>query len=320
MRDWLISMPAWGDRCVGAFVNTVLPAIRAAANGRGRFRFLIHTDQSARISRAIGGDYQREFRPVPPGLNAHYSLGDANREALQDARPGEAVAFINADMVPSIECFAAAERRFDEGKRLIIMAATRTLSVKPPPVGASSIHLLSWCMENTHPSVRDCFWGEGFSSIPWAVYFRGPGDSVVLHGFHLHPFAVVKDKRPIAFEGATTDRDLVDACSRDEIHLVTSADEAAFAEMSPPERTFPKLSHVINIESISRWGRRNASETHRWMFSQPIAICGDGSDIGDRKICDEILNEIKKPEPMPPPRSLRRAEIRRLLRIKARKS
>ena len=40
---------------------------------------------------------------------------------------GEAVAFINADMVPSREVFAAAERRFSEGKRLIICSSLRTL-------------------------------------------------------------------------------------------------------------------------------------------------------------------------------------------------
>ncbi len=51
----------------------------------------------------------------------------ANREALELAEPGEAVAFINADMVCSREIFAASERRFAEGKRLIMMAASRTL-------------------------------------------------------------------------------------------------------------------------------------------------------------------------------------------------
>lgn len=286
--DWLITMPAWGARCLDSFVENALPAIDAARHGiSGKIRFIVHTDQPWLIDEVLQG-YQRIIRPVPPSHNAHISFGDASREALEEARDGECVAIINPDMVCSREIFAAAERRFAQGKRLIMMAASRTAGGAPPP-GAPSAEILDWTMQHRHPSIQECFWGTGRSHIPWAIYFER-GEEIVLHGFHLHPFALMKD-RNLAFEG-TVDLDLPDNFKTDEIHVVTDRNEAAFAELSPPERIFSLIPHPLTIDDVAQWAHYHARPMHRWLFSHQITIKGNGGDAEAAAIAEKILQSI----------------------------
>ena len=288
MLSWIVSTPVWGERCLSSFETYVVPAIKAAAREiDGNIRFVVHTDQPFRLDGVLGS-FGRRILPVPEGANAWVKAGAANREALREARMGEAVAFINADMVPSLEVFDASERRFAEGKRLIMMAASRTLGGQPP-IGANSAELLDWTMEHRHPAIEECFWGAGRSIIPWAIYFER-GDDIVLRGFHLHPFALLKD-RDLVFRG-TIDLDMPDNFRPDEVHLITDRDEASFAELSPPERTFPLIPEPFTADDIAQWARQQTTPLHRWMFGQRIVIKGNGGDVGDVAVCDEILQEL----------------------------
>jgi hypothetical protein len=289
--NWLIAIPAWGQRCIDLFTRKALPAISAARAGvTGDMRLIVHTDQPDAIFRALGQSFAGSMvRPVPPGKSPHDSFGIAHRQALDLAANGECIAFINADMVGSVEVFAAAEDRFAAGKRMIMMAGSRTIG-GDAPIGARSADLLRWTMKQAHPAIKECFWGTGRSGTPWAIYFQ-QGDDIVLHGFHLHPFAVLKD-RPLQFSGKTIDVDLADNFSWDEIHLVTDAHEAAFAEISPPERVFPLRPKVIGIADISEWARKHATPLHRKLFAQEIRIRGNGDALGVDAICDKILSAI----------------------------
>lgn len=288
MTRWLIATPAWGDRCVDLFLRVTLPATLAALNGR-EARFIVHTDRPMRVMDAMYGISCVTQCPHPG--KTHEALGHAHREALQLAQLDEAVAFINADMVPSIEVFDAAERRFDEGKRLLMMAATRTIGAIPP-IAATSEDLLRWTMAHVHPTVEECFWPSGRSGTPWALYFSN-GQDVVCRGFHLHPFALRMDKR-ITFKGKTIDCDLLEKFTPDEVHVVTDAHEAAFAEMSPPERVFGLLKGGMRISpwSVARWASQWTLRRHRDLFRQRIKIIGDGDDVGDDEIAESILARL----------------------------
>ena len=253
---------------------------------------MVHTDNPALIGLALA-QYEHEIRPVPaplppPRHKAHHQMGACNKEAMAAARLGEAVAFINADMVPSIEVFLAAEEAFENGKPLVMMAATRTMGAHPP-AGLKSRDLLLWTMKYRHPSIVDNFYGKGRSTVPWAVYFFD-GQNVVLHAFHLHPFAYLKE-REMGFNSATIDGDFVSNFPRDEIHIVTRADEAAFAEMSPAERWFPSLLKPYGTDYIAQWAHGHANEMHCWFFTQPITIVGKRRLIGDA-VCAEVLEKI----------------------------
>jgi hypothetical protein len=277
-----------------------LPGVKAALPGiSGNVRFLVQTDQPEKIRNALG-NLAADIRIKKPVIerDPYHSLGAAHREALELAAEGECIAFINADMVPSIECFAAAEHQFNHGKRLIMMAATSTVADDIPPIGVSASELLVWTMQHRHPSVIERFWDEGHCACPFTIYFRR-GEDIVMRAFHLHPFSLIKD-RSIDF-GTTIDNELVSSYARDEIHIVTGSGEAAFAEVSPRVPgwgNLPLMADKMSVGSVAKWAsdkdenfptRRHTNPMHRWMFEHQIAICGNRVDIGDHEICTQIL-------------------------------
>lgn len=286
---WLVCTPVWGERHTAVFERYTLPAIlAAAAHAKRQITFFIHTDNAARIGKILTDHhiYGGVIADLPPEPNKHLRLGICNREGIAAARTGDVVVLINADMVPSIEFFAAAERRFWEGKKLIMMAGTRTLGGEPT-IGARSADLLRWTIAHRHPTIEACFFGEGRSRVCSTVYFHA-GQNVVLHAWHLQTAAFVVD-RPLSFSGATADDDLANCYTSEEIHVVTDANEAAFAELSPPDLAVDDLGRPMDISAILDWAMTAANDRHAWFFTHPIAIVGNGGDIGDRAICAEVL-------------------------------
>jgi hypothetical protein len=298
MLEWAIVIPAWGERCVGCFLDVGLPAIKAALDHSGsKARFLVYTDQPQPLDAALAS-FQRTLRSPPSGVNQHRVLGRCHLHAVRSVKAGTVLAFINADNVPSIEAFAACERRIAEGKKLIMCAGTRTWAQARPPLNARSRDLLQWAWTNRHPWITDCIWGSGRSAQPATIHFERNG-SVVTHGFHLHPFAVVIDGRKMDFAGATVDDDLPMRFAPHEIHVVTDADEMALAEMSPQH--IPRLFNregPISVESVQAWaheqwpsGRPRVNAMHKFFFQHAIRIVGK-DDAGDAEPCAAILASI----------------------------
>src|SRR5262249_57485365 len=109
---WLIGLAGGGGGCVDLVERVTLPALRCAlAVADVEARFLVHTDQPERALAALRG-FKVETRPPAKFISHYRIMSDAHREALAAAQPGERIAFVNADMVPSVEVFAVAERRF----------------------------------------------------------------------------------------------------------------------------------------------------------------------------------------------------------------
>ena len=296
--SWLITIPVWGTRCVGTFVNFVLPSIFAAVDhSKSTVRFLVHTDEPKQIQGAMQG-LKVECREVPKAASPHHSLGAIHREAITTAKTGEIIAFLCADIVLSIECFAAAEQQFVLGKKLIMCAATRTFGGSPP-IGALSKQLLAWTMENKHPVIEQCFWGTGHSMTPWAVYFK-QGDNIVLRAFHLHPFAAVKD-REILFKGVTVDFDLASSYSREQIHVVTDVNELSLAEISPLlGNRFLNRPLPMTADSVAAWATRQTVDVHRWFFRHhEIVIAGERGQCGEQPVCEQIIAKTIGKPPAP---------------------
>lgn len=287
---WLITVPTWGPRYVEAFTTYGFPSIQSALKRSGsKARFLIHTDSQNVLAGHLA-DYDVIFRPIPKGRSPHDVLGDAHLAAIDLADQGEALAFMCSDMVMSVEAFLVAEKRFAEGKRMIMNAASRTYGAIPP-VGAASRDLLRWTMEHRHPITEQCFWG-GSSSVPWALYFQR-GDNIVLHGFHLHPFACIKD-RPLSFKGTTADFDLAACYERKEIHVVTDADEMSMCEVSPLSRMFPKRPLPTTVEDVGVWAFHHAIDIHRWFFREHGIVIAGGDDAGEKPIIEAIIADACK--------------------------
>jgi len=294
--SWLICIPVWGDHHLRLFETETVPALRVAlaVGGISDVRFLVHTDNPLRVNLALEG-FAADVRSPHKFYSPYRIMSAAHRDALAAALPGERVAFVNADMVGSCEVFAAAERRFAEGKQAIMVTGTRTaLGGERPPCGAQARDLLAWAWEHRHPWTEDCVWGRGKSVVPSQLHFES-GNSVITHAFHLHPWAVVASAK-LRIDGLTIDDTLADSIALGCIHVVTDPDEAAFIEMSPPERPkFHRHQSPSTARSIAYWARGlnetngpRCSALHRWQFQHRIVIKGDGADRSDVDVCNEI--------------------------------
>ena len=277
---WHIVVPAWGNRHVKLFRDYALPAIRKAAKGiSGQWTLTVHTDQEKFIGDVIRGPHDHpsginaRIVRVAPGPSRYIDLGNIHRQMIKETPQGHAIAFINADMVASIEAFAAAEARFREGKRLIMCASPRTnMDTFHPYPGARARDLLTWAWWHRHAWISDCIYGEGATKTPSNIFFR-QGENVVLHAFHLHPFAMLNGGE--SFSGFTIDVDLPDRFPRSQVHVVDDPDELAFAEMSPAVNPFGSTEQKLDANSIAHWAQHNTTAAHRWMFGQQIVIKGE---------------------------------------------
>jgi len=288
-RDWLISLPVWGKDYRKRFLQDCWPSICIALGAvHGRLRVVLHTDtpELAGLFQAYDEVIVREV----PG-ERHSALSAAQREALELAEPGEAIAILAADVICSKECFAAAERRFSEGYRAVVCAGTRTtgpLFNSTAPAGWTARDLLTWTMTYAHPIVQQCVFPYGQNAIPSTIYFRD-GANTILRAFHLHPFAVVKD-RALDFT-RSIDRDLVDCFAPEEVHVVTDADEMALAEITPIGKRQALLPYAMNPVYIAWWVNNYGTERHKQLFARRIVIQGSAETDCDAP-ADRILEHV----------------------------
>lgn len=310
MTDWVVALPIWGRDFVDKLTKYTLPAIKLALERlppEDHIRFLVHTDLADEL-RPHFAPYQVDLYPLPSSeTNAHIQLGEVNRHSLRMTNVGEVIAFINADMVPSLEVFAASRQRLAEGKKLIMCMGTRVLADTADAskaVGLPARALLQWAWDHRHAWTTGCIWGSGNSRAPTVLYFR-LNDGVVLHAFHLHPLVLLKEESSLTFHGVTIDRDLLDQFSYDKIHVVTDADELAFAELSPQSKDMGILPHTINREYVASFAKNVATAAHRWLFGHRIEIIGPATDLADIQPVSQLLHDIEvfipAPVDAPPP-------------------
>jgi hypothetical protein len=280
---FLVSIPAWGDRCPDFVAHTTLRTLLAGLRQcpvEGEIRFLVHTDRRDYLKTIFRG-LDVEFRRVPFHECPYLTLGDAHREALAAAEPGEVVVLLCADQVLSRETLSSCVRRIAEGKKAILCLGPRTefADFRNAPAGLSGPQVAQWSMDHAHPWTRACILGEGNSWSLSTVYVRGH-NGVSCHAFHLHPIAVVKD-RELSFARETIDNDLIDCFDKDEIHIVQRPEEFAVAEISPPDKSPTWATRKFDTSMIAEWAKRNASPMHRWLFCHRIRITDsdDGNPI-----------------------------------------
>jgi len=289
---WVVEVPAWGQRCVESTIRYGLPSLKAAmSHSPGEYRFLVHTDAPEILTPHFEG-LSAEFRVVPESKDDHHALGNCHRAAIEYATPGDYVVPGTGDIVYSREVFSSMSKRFAEGKKLIICAASRCLLQDwEPPIGATAEKLLDWTMANRHPTIRELFWGTGTSGCPWCLYFK-TDHGIILRGLHLHPLGVVK-RAGLKFHGVNVDETLASEFSRDDIHVVTAKEELALAELSPPDRLFALYNTPIDVKRVFKWAVEHSNRRHHWLFSHRIVIQGTDKGISDIAPCNHILEKLK---------------------------
>ncbi len=288
---WTISVPCWGEYHRRKFLHAALPSINAAIeHATGPIRFIVFTDRPQDFANVhFAGDVDLH-KFTAHSDNIYTSYGGVDRHALELAEEDSNVALLPCDVIVSKEFFSACEKRFAEGKRAIVAHAARTL-VAPEncPVGLSARGLLGWSLsrERRHPVTQGCVFGEGRNLVSWCTYWEGP-QGTIARCFHMHPFAVVND-RVLWFDRETVDLDLLDRFTKDEIHVVVSADEMAFAEISGGEKVIPQMARPVSVGSIVSWAQRSTTPLQRHLFSHRIIVQGTGDDHLDEGPANEIL-------------------------------
>ena len=288
MPDWLIALPCWGANYRKRFADFCWPSWQAALSPiRDRCRLMLHTDDPSFC--ALFDGVEVILRPPPDNdrKNQHGAFSKAHREALAFAKQGEIVAIQNADHMLSIEAFAAAEQRIATGKKLVMCAGTRTVGPlfgNPPPV-LPAAELLEWALHHAHTITQQSTYPHGRCGVSSTLYFTDC-DNTILRGFHLHPFAVLKD-RDLTFAG-TVDRDLPDNFTTDEIHVVTDKNELAQAEISPMTRHFALRPDAMTEGYLYGWALKHASEMHWHFFTHRIVLKGSHGTCCDL-MADRLL-------------------------------
>ncbi len=282
---WLVSIPAWGDRCVGLARSIVIPSLIAAARLATRpVRFVVHTDRYDDL-RDCFGDFPCAISPLPeavrwltnsPSGPGHMmALCAVHREVIQTAPAGDYVAPMVADCVVSRELFCASERQFSRGKRLILCVPPRTIGAPPGP-GADGAAIIDFASSNLHPVSIDAIWGQLGIFQPSLIYQQN-SDNLACNAFNLHPVAVAIREQPIEYEH-TVDYDMPMAFGEAECHLVTDPNEMAIAEMSPPDMRYRLALEMGQPDAtpawIAEWAMRNTVPRHRWFFRHRLMLRG----------------------------------------------
>ena len=286
----MITVPCWGEKYIERYISATLPAVNAALeHATGEVRFIVHTDKPDAFDQSAFRGLV-EFRPIEIG-DCYETYGQANREALASAKPGEHIMLTGCDTIVSREFFQACELRFAQGYRCILGTAARTVAESHEiPTGAPSRELLDWSFSHRHPATDGCFWGTGRNIVTWAIYFEGP-NGTVCRSFHLPPFAVMAD-RPLWFHGTTVDLDLVERFKFKELFVITDPDECSFAEISDGTGKPVPQGEPICHNNVVRWATAYATPWHCHLFKSRIVVKGTAEDNLDVGPCHAILGEI----------------------------
>lgn len=277
MKKWIIGVPVFGDYHAKQFSEVTLPRLKACLAGfaspKQPVLWIIHTDRADEVNEWIPGAVTIKLKPPMD----YQRFVEGHKEVWEIAEDGDSVCFLCADIVPSKTAFFFADKAINEGAKAVVAAGIRTFAPEPPPIGANAEELLEFSMKYPHKIVSDTFYGTGGSENPTNVYFR-KGDSVVLRGFHLHPFVAVK--RSTSFKG-TVDDDLMEGFNEGEIYIIKNR-ELALVEMSPESKAQPCGCKPFNIDDMKKVFEQKAKGAHKYFLKHQIRILGS-EDCGDRE-------------------------------------
>lgn len=292
---WLISVPAWGPRCVDVFCATALPALERAMNYLDAARpgeesiLVVHTDQPEGVIQSAT-QIKIEPRPVPVGLRDFDCLSQAHREVLGMACRGDVVVLLTADLVVSERgLFYCAGALADPQKMLVACAGVRALQEGKLPDTTSAAVLMAWAWENRHPITEACRWPDGDSADLSRVYFMAEDDYAVSARLALpHPLAVRIDGRPLRFS-PTIDANLIQCFAPHEIHMATDCHALALVELSPRDKDYQRAGQTI-AERTQQGQYQIPDKMQRYCFNHRVTLRGrSGLDCGDGSVVDTVL-------------------------------
>lgn len=296
---WVINIPVWGEAYRTRWLERGYPAICAALDYAGfpEHRWVIHTDAELfkKLPEWLHDDVT--WLPRPREISSSAELGTADRQGFAETQPGEAIMFLNADMIPSVEVFKRCEEIFRQtGKTFISCPAIRVERGMNFLAGISGKELADLALKYAHQFTTDCVWGKGRCKLPPYLIFEKddrPGN-VVMHAFDLHPLAIFKDREFDLY--SPTASEFIQEFPWEKIYVVrtpemiiaepvVSCDYARFRT-----RTFSK-------RDVVDWARHSfASSQQQWQFRAQIILRGL-YDPQAQAVANDIAYTLMQPKP-----------------------
>jgi hypothetical protein len=299
-----IEIPAWGKYYVDIACRFTIPAALASLKESNfdDVTFLVHTDDEEPFRAALS-DHKTKFMPLlpmsaPPAdgrmprLPQGYweAFKQAHKDAIETTPQGSIVTLLNSDIVVSRECFSFVEKQMLSGKKVVVSVGIRTQieDNEGPPIGVTANELYRWIWSHRHHLTEECIWDRGRSTHPTILFFE-EGDNVSMHGWHLTPMFIRKD-RTLQFKG-TIDDDLLGSFRPEEISYITGGD-VAFCEISPNWKLHP-FGKALNVKDVLEfWKRRTMRPHYLRNFKQRITVLGNPTK--NHPAADQIIAGLSR--------------------------
>lgn len=274
----------WGTEFRDLFVDVCVPNQLSAGNLRAlpagsRYRiftapedsdFLMASSTLRQVSQVLPVDIVPVARLSDPSENRFVKMTACHSQALADAgAQGAALIFLSPDLFMSEGTMEALVRGHRTGHRAVVcvgirvdretfVGAVRARAITSLPAR----DLVALAIEHLHPFAKaHMIDGTRTASRPIGVYWRVPGEGILVRGFYLHPL-MVDPLHDEVMPGGTIDQHyLVHACpDRDRIHVVDDSDELVVFEMSP--------GHAALTETV-------AGSMSMWRAASVLSRCDD---------------------------------------------
>lgn len=298
MPPLFIEIPAWNPYYVDIACRYTVPAVLASLSESpfSDVTFFIHTDDEPTFRDALPGQKIEFLKVAPqkPGRDQHwFAFKEAHQEAVRRTPQGGVLTLLNSDIVVSWEAFRYVADALADGAKTIVSVGIRTTiegTEDRPPIGVDADELFQWIWAHQHKLTSECVWGSGRSHHPTVLYFPDGKGNMSLHGFHLTPMFILKD-RPLKFSG-TIDDDLLESYKENEIRFLTGG-EVAFCEISPNWKTHP-FGRPLTVNSVLEFDQRRRlfRKAHVRNFRQRMRVLGEPTETHPAAL--EIIDRIAK--------------------------
>lgn len=331
---FMFVVPVWGEQYTELFCEVCLPLILTDNNlvyfkDDSTAEFVIATTfkDSNTLRRASSFQTLEKLMKVRliliDGLvdlrNPHGAMSDCYRFAMELPEVVPATTnfvFLTPDSFWSDGSFRRLYELKQEGYKVVMVLGLRLCLEKARPAlmnivrqrrnlrsdGATLVRL---AMQNLHPMsmAHNWFSETGFLNVwPSHIYWMMGKESLMAHGFHLHPLMVRAPKRRVRI-GTTIDGEFLARLPfpKRSFYVVQDSNEITGLELSTETRSWNQPLSCPSLRAIQKFSVFHASPLH-WMFFgrrivfRPSADYRVPAELEDH--ADRILRKIHKFKPI----------------------
>lgn len=331
---FMFVVPVWGEQYTELFCEVCLPLILTDNNlgffrGDSTAKFVIATTfkDSATLRRSSAFQALEQIMTVRliliDGLvdlrNPHGAMSDCYRFAMElpEVMPSKtSFIFLTPDSFWSDGSFRRLYELKQDGYKVVMVLGLRVCLEKARPALMNIIRqrrnlrsdaetLVRLALQNLHPMSKAHNWfsDAGFLNVwPSHIYWMLGKESLMAHGFHLHPLMVRAPRRRVRI-GTTIDGEFLARLPypKRSFYVVQDSNEITGLELSTETKSWNQPLSCPSLRAVQKFAVFHASPLH-WMFFRkrivfrPSADYRLPSELEDH--ADRILRKIHKFKPV----------------------